>query len=272
MADETGKSDVLNPYGLNPNSGKPMPWARESLAVSLVPNVTQARLYTCWAPGHEPDWAKPRQPEMRAWDPAEDERRRTAANNLGILFLGPVFGAPAALARMAGAPEPVVESMGQVGLDLAGVAGVPAARGGVIRTRPFPNVPSVSTKGVSRPRYEFGVVIKKQATQLDWNAVVPKKGKYKGEKREDHVRRHNKNDLTKEKHGVFNEDGVKLADEAWQLADKSGLKPDANGQLSVPMGRVVGHEGGSLGTGAPLNSIRISVRPGTNELITAYPE
>lgn len=35
MADETGKSDVLNPYGLNPNSGKPMPWARESLAVSL---------------------------------------------------------------------------------------------------------------------------------------------------------------------------------------------------------------------------------------------
>lgn len=135
MADETGKSDVLNPYGLNPNSGKPMPWARESLAVSLLPNVTQARLYTCWAPGHEPDWAKPRQPEMRAWDPAEDERRRAAANNLGILFLGPVFGAPAALARMAGAPEPVVESMGQVGLDLAGVAGVPAARGELVQLR-----------------------------------------------------------------------------------------------------------------------------------------
>jgi len=45
---------------------------------------------------------------------------------------------PAALARMAGAPEPVVKSMGQVGLNLAGVAGVPAARGGVIRKRTFP--------------------------------------------------------------------------------------------------------------------------------------
>lgn len=28
--------------------------------------------------------------------------------------------------------------------------------------------------------------------------------------------------------------------------------------------------GGSLGAGAPLNSIRISVRPGANELITTY--
>lgn len=157
MADETGKSDVLNPYGLNPNSGKPMPWARESLAVSLVPNVTQARLYTCWAPGHEPDWAKPRQPEMRAWDPAEDERRRAAANNLGILFLGPVFGAPAALARMAGAPEPVVESMGQVGLDLAGVAGVPGARGGgrviePVPMRPVPTMPRNTGVVILKPK------------------------------------------------------------------------------------------------------------------------
>lgn len=38
MADEAGKSDVLNPYGLNPNSGKPMPWARWFLADSLLPN------------------------------------------------------------------------------------------------------------------------------------------------------------------------------------------------------------------------------------------
>ncbi len=38
MADEAGKSDVLNPYGLNPNSGKPMPCARWFLADSLLPN------------------------------------------------------------------------------------------------------------------------------------------------------------------------------------------------------------------------------------------
>ena len=45
-----------------------------------------------------------------------------------------------------------------------------------------------------------------------------------------------------------------------------------DGQLSVPMGRIFGHGSGSLGAGAPLDSIRISVRPGTNELITAYPD
>ncbi|WP_353176190.1 hypothetical protein [Delftia acidovorans] len=167
MADETGKSDVLNPYGLNPNSGKPMPWARESLAVSLLPNVTQARLYTCWAPGHEPDWAKPRQPEMRAWDPAEDERRRAAANNLGILFLGPVFGAPAALARMAGAPEPVVESMGQMGLDLAGVAGVPAARGGARAVTPTQIRPVVTAITSPRSPINTGIYVVKPSPKIN---------------------------------------------------------------------------------------------------------
>ena len=52
MADETGKSDVLNPYGLNPNSGKPMPWARESLADSLLPNrwaIVRSNGKNCWS-------------------------------------------------------------------------------------------------------------------------------------------------------------------------------------------------------------------------------
>ena len=93
---------------------------------------------------------------MRAWNPAEDERRRREANNLGIMFLGPVFGAPAALARMAGAPEPVVESMGQLGLDMAGVAGVPGARGGGRVIEPVPMRP-VATMPYNTGR--VGVVI-----------------------------------------------------------------------------------------------------------------
>lgn len=97
-------------------------------------------------------------PEMRAWDPAEDERRRREANNLGIMFLGPVFGAPAALARMAGAPEPVVESMGQLGLDMAGVAGVPGARGGGRVIEPVPMRPvATAPRNLARD----GVVIQK---------------------------------------------------------------------------------------------------------------
>lgn len=205
-------------------------------------------------------------PEMRAWDPAEDERRRREANNLGIMFLGPVFGGLAALARLAGAPEPVVESAGQIGLDMAGVAGVPGARGGGRVIEPVPMRP-VATM----PR-NTGVVILKKAPRLDWDAVVPKKGKYKGEKREDHVRRHNSDDITKKDHGIFNEDGVKLTNEAWQRAHDLGLTPNANGELNVPMGRVIGNSGGSLGNGSPLSDIMIIVRPGTNEIITGYPQ
>lgn len=106
---------------------------------------------------------------------------------------------------------------------------------------------------------------------LDWKAVVPKSGKYKGEAREDHVRRHNVDDKTKDIHGVFKSDGVATTNAAWNRAQDLGLKPNAAGELIVPMGEVVGISGGRLGTGLPLNSVRMIVQPNTNNIITSMP-
>jgi hypothetical protein len=116
-----------------------------------------------------------------------------------------------------------------------------------------------------------GYVVEKNNPKLDWNAVVPKKGKYKGESREDHVRRHNKDDLSKENHGVFNGDGVDKTNKAWERAKELGLSPNAKGELIVPMGQQVGTSGGALGTGAPLSNVRIIVEPGTSNIITSMP-
>jgi RHS repeat-associated protein len=108
---------------------------------------------------------------------------------------------------------------------------------------------------------------------LDWDAVVPKKGPYKGQARRDHVRLHNVDNPAKPQHGVFLEDGVAVTDEAWAKAGRDGLSPDAQGKLVVPMGRQVGWAGGSEGAAAavPLDNVTIHVKPGTNEIITAYP-
>jgi hypothetical protein len=109
---------------------------------------------------------------------------------------------------------------------------------------------------------------------LDWDAVVPTKGKYKGQSRPDHVRLHNVDDAGKPSHGVSFDDGVTVTDEAWARAQSLGLKPDATGTLKVPMGRQVGVLGGVEGSTAyvPLDAVTIKVVPGTNKLITAYPD
>ncbi len=54
----------------------------------------------------------------------------------------------------------------------------------------------------------------------DWDAVVPKKGKYKGQSRADHVRLHNKNNTDKDYHGVFDNDAVSEVDAAWKRANE----------------------------------------------------
>ena len=115
-------------------------------------------------------------------------------------------------------------------------------------------------------------------SRLDWDAVVPKKGKYKGQSRTEHVRLHNVDNLAKPQHGVWVGDGVDLTNEAWARAETLGLKPDTAGNLTVPMGKTVGHLGGQEGVAAraagqptQLTSITIIVRPGTAHLITAFP-
>jgi|GEM_PF-6590035 len=112
--------------------------------------------------------------------------------------------------------------------------------------------------------------IKKTANELDWKAVVPKKGRYKGETRDVHVRRHNKDDVSKDYHGIFNGDGVDMTNKAWKKAQELGLKPDKDGSLVVPFNNA-GREGGKLGKGEKLDKIQIYVVPGTNQIITAFP-
>ncbi|QSQ14916.1 RHS repeat-associated core domain-containing protein [Myxococcus landrumensis] len=106
---------------------------------------------------------------------------------------------------------------------------------------------------------------------LDWSIVSKK-----GENREDHVRLHNVDNPTRTvPHGVFADDGVAVTNEAWARAHALGLTPDSTGMLNVPMGRDVGLLGGQPGAAANhplLTSVTIIVVPGTNKLITAYPD
>ena len=84
---------------------------------------------------------------------------------MGIMFLGPVFGAPAALGRLAGAPENVVENLGQLGLDAASVVGVPGARGARRVIEPVPVKP-VPTRVVRVTPVETGVFILRRSIKF----------------------------------------------------------------------------------------------------------
>lgn len=219
----------------------------------------------------------PGTPEMRAIDPAAEQaakaKRERDANTLGIALLGPVFGGPAAAGRVMGAPEAVVGKLAEFGLDMAGAVALRGAGGRGRVSEPLfgrevvtaPKVPAKSAAGSN------GVFVAKKYSLLDWNAVVPKKGKYKGESRSDHVRRHNVNDPDKDNHGVFTSDGVDITNKAWERAQDLGISPNASGELVVPMGQTVGVTGGALGTGAPLTNVRICVVPGTTNIITSMP-
>jgi hypothetical protein len=107
-------------------------------------------------------------------------------------------------------------------------------------------------------------------SSLNWTAVVPKKGKYAGQSREDHVRLHNVDNKNKPDHGVFNGDGVNVTKSAWVKAQNLGLKPDANGMLVVPY-QNAGKSGGANGDGSALNNVTIIVQPKTTNIITSYP-
>jgi hypothetical protein len=156
------------------------------------------------------------------------------------------------------------------GMYFGGGGGRMPSRGG--GTGPMLPKTGAATGQKPLPAGGGGVAIASNKSKLDWNAVVPKKGKYKGEAREDHVRRHNSNDLSKENHGVFKGDGVDTTNKAWERAQDLGISPNANGELVVPMGgQVVGTSGGSLGTGAPLYNVKIIVQPGTSNVITSMP-
>jgi hypothetical protein len=82
---------------------------------------------------------------------------------------------------------------------------------------------------------------------------------------------HNRDNLSKDIHGVFLNDAVDEINIAWKKARELGLVPNEKGVLRVPMGRNVGYEGGKIGSGRKLDHIEIIVIPGTNKIITGYP-
>lgn len=125
-------------------------------------------------------------------------------------------------------------------------------------------------KSTSKTQATANNGVNSKGTSLNWTAVVPKKGKYVGQSREEHVRLHNVDNKTKPLHGVFNGDGVAITNDAWAKAQSLGLKPDAQGTLVVPFPNA-GISGGANGNGSTLNNVTIHVVPNTNNIITSYP-
>ena len=228
-------------------------------------NGTVGRIYTmtCAKPA---SGVPPGTPEMTAWDGVQrsspvEEYLKTARGGLD-----PVRGDTFHAQQAANTSDAVLGEI--IGLGVGKVLQLGGRLFGAAK-----GVVKSETKVVaeSRSAARTGAVVASTRSKLDWDAVVPKKGKCKGEARKDHVRRHNSDDLSKENHGVFEGDGVDITNRAWDRAQDLGITPNSNGEIIVPMGEQVGVSGGSLGKGAPLSRVRIIVEPGTNNVITSMP-
>ncbi len=107
---------------------------------------------------------------------------------------------------------------------------------------------------------------------LRWNGARDRHGLT----RKDHVRRHGVNDTSRPLHGVFNDSPISTTQQAWQRVREDGIYPNNkqnswdNDVYDVPMENA-GWQGGNQGTGQQLDTVRIVTRPGTNEVVTAYP-
>lgn len=86
---------------------------------------------------------------------------------------------------------------------------------------------------------------------------------------------HGADNLGKPVQGVFSSDPIATTEAAWKTAQTSGIQPtvQANGNhvYDVPMGKSVGWQGGSNGTGAPLTTVRLVTTP-TGQVVTAFPK
>jgi RHS repeat-associated protein len=104
---------------------------------------------------------------------------------------------------------------------------------------------------------------------LDWSLVSNK-----GETRQDHVGEHGDNNLQKREQGVFNGDPVATTNDAWRIAQETGIQPIPSGNgvdIYVVPYPDAGYMGGYGGQGQTLDNVTIMTKSGTNELITAFP-
>lgn len=109
-------------------------------------------------------------------------------------------------------------------------------------------------------------------SRLDWSRV-----NHAGEPADVHVLRHGVDDLSRKIHGVFNENPIAVTDDAWIIVQRDGIAPVVQGSggntrlvYHVPMSRA-GWQGGSLGSGARLDQVRIVTTP-DGRVVTAFPE
>ncbi len=95
------------------------------------------------------------------------------------------------------------------------------------------------------------------------------------------IEHHTVNNLTRDFHGIWNKnmsngDIVETVDNAWNYVKKNNiqgtLQSNGNRVYDVPMAGQVGTQGGKLGNGGALNNVRIIVKDGTSEVITAFPK
>jgi filamentous hemagglutinin len=107
-------------------------------------------------------------------------------------------------------------------------------------------------------------VVEREA--LDWSVVSKS-----GETRWQHLQKHGADIPGRPGlHGVFDNDPAMTTMEAWYRAQRLGIMPTADGTFVVPMGRRIGWQGGSLGTGDALENVTIHTING-RQIITAYP-
>jgi hypothetical protein len=102
--------------------------------------------------------------------------------------------------------------------------------------------------------------------KLDWTIVNKR-----GETRNQHVMKHDHNNLQKKRHGVFKGDSIKTTNSAWK--QRAGIKPITKDGLDfyiIPYLNA-GFEGGYAGQGNVLNNVTIITEAGTSKIITSFP-
>ncbi|SED96141.1 hypothetical protein SAMN04487765_0932 [Tenacibaculum sp. MAR_2010_89] len=127
-----------------------------------------------------------------------------------------------------------------------------------------------------------GGKIARNTLRLSDNALVSPKGLFynlgsREGNRLAHVGAHLSDNTKKAIHGVFTistDDLIGTIDDAWDIVKSSGMKgklKDGYRAFDVNLGKTIGKQGGRIGNGENLSTLRIVVIDGTSDVITAYP-
>ncbi len=85
-----------------------------------------------------------------------------------------------------------------------------------------------------------------------------------------HIMRHMVDNPERRLHAVFNEHPIKVVEEAVERAKAFGIHPTKEGVAIIPMGRIIGWQGGKQGAREQLSKLYIQLRK-DNSVRSAYP-